>query len=262
MELSLEKNYMRRIARAIIEFDMIQPEDRILIGFSGGKDSAFLVYVFAVLKEALPFPFEVEVVTIDLGYEGFPAGELNDFCRDVGLKHHLVPTRIKDMVQAKDPDNPCASCTYFRKGAINNFAEKYGFAKVALAHHYDDAVVTFLMSIIYSAQIKTFQPRQFLSRKEITIIRPLVYTREKSIIEFINKIGYAPIKSSCPFEKDTARARVEEVITELTRENKKVFYNLASAMREGTFMDLWPAEMSKEQIYEKQKLFWHNQLWD
>lgn len=258
MELSLGKKYMRRIARAIIEFDLIEPRDKIVVGFSGGKDSAFLVYAMAVLKEALPFPVEVKVVTIDLGYdEHFPEDKLKDFCNGLGLEHHVVSTNIKDKVLAKSPDNPCASCTFFRKGAINNFALEHGFKKVALAHHYDDAVVTFLMSIIFSAQIKTFQPKQFLSRKEITIIRPLVYTREKSIKEFINNIGYKPVKGNCPLKGGTSRARVEEIINGLTRENRKIFYNLASAMREGVNIDLWPREMSKKEIFEKQKIFWN-----
>ena len=255
MEFSLPKNYNRRIARAIAEFDLIEDEDRILIGFSGGKDSAFLVYSLAVFQKHLGIDFDLEVLTIDLGFDDeFNYDKLKEFCNKLGVDYDIKRTNIaKTVLKA---NQPCAKCSYFRKGAMIKYCQENGFNKLAFGHHYDDAVETFLMSILYSGQIKTFEPNTYLSDSKINVIRPLVYLREKELVTAKNIINYQPLKSSCPYDGETKREEVKELIQSFD-DKKQIFYNLVAAMREGNEIELWPGELSREEIKDKVNNLWN-----
>jgi tRNA(Ile)-lysidine synthase TilS/MesJ len=130
---------------------------------------------------------------------------------------------------------------------MNRFAQENGFNKVALAHHHDDAVETFLMSILYSGQVRTFLPRTELERTGLVAIRPLVYLREKEIRKAIEFTGYTPVASPCPYDGKTQRQKVKELLRSLTKESRWVYTNLAAAMREGSPMELWPPSILPEE---------------
>jgi tRNA(Ile)-lysidine synthase TilS/MesJ len=134
---------------------------------------------------------------------------------------------------------------------MNRFARENGFNAVALAHHHDDAVETFLMSIIYSGQIKTFLPRTELDRSGLTAIRPLVYLREKEIRAALELTGYQPVPSPCPVDGRTKRAETKELIRQLSRHDPGIFTNLASAIREGRPQEFWPAELTDDEKQQR-----------
>ena len=243
MRYSLPKTYNQKILRAIREFELITPGDRILIGFSGGKDSAFLCYALALLVKHRIIQADLAVLTIDLGFgQGLNPTSLENFCSGLDLKFYFYQTKIAQSVQ--EERTPCARCSYLRRATLNRFASEHGFNKVALAHHHDDAVETFLMSIIYSGQIQTFLPLTYLDRSGITVIRPLVYLREKEIIDAQQFIHFNPVSPDCPYDGFTYRQKVKELISELSRENPWVYPNLAKAMREGRPVELWPPEIN------------------
>ncbi|GAW27735.1 tRNA 2-thiocytidine biosynthesis TtcA family protein [Carboxydocella sp. ULO1] len=259
MRLALPKKYIRPLWRAIIEFDLLSPGDRVLVGFSGGKDSSFLLYALSILRQHAPFPFEVGALTIDLGFEtGFPRQELEAFCQRVDVPFYTVHTKISELALGEDRQSACARCSFFRRGTFNAFARAHGFNKVAYAHHYDDAVETFLMSILYSGQIQTFQPKTWLDESQLWVIRPLVYFREKEIRRAGKELGIQPIPSPCPLDGYTKRAEVKELLRQLGRQNRQVFANVAAAMREGTPVERWPRELSKKEIWQKSLDFWRN----
>ncbi|NLM37387.1 MAG: tRNA 2-thiocytidine biosynthesis protein TtcA [Firmicutes bacterium] len=239
MKPSLPKGYNQKILRAIREFDLIEPGDRILIGFSGGKDSAFLVWALGLMAQHRIIQAEVVALTLDLGLEPRldpePLGEL---CARVGVEFHYLPTGIGPAVL--EAEDPCATCSFLRNGRLNRFARKHNFNKVALAHHHDDAVETFLMSMLYSGQIRTFLPKAFLDRTRITVIRPLVYLREAEIIAAQEFIPYQPVARSCPYDGYTYRQIVKDLLAALNRENPSVYANLSQAMRGGRPITLWP----------------------
>lgn len=246
---SLPRTYTRKLLRAIREFELIQPGDKVLIGFSGGKDSAFLLYGLSILQRHKIIPFELGALTIDSGFKDpLDVGPLESYCKALGVRFHILRTEISRYAFGEEnPEGPCATCSFLRRGAMNRFAGEHGYNVVALAHHYDDAVETFLMSIIFSGQIKTFLPRTELERSRITVIRPLVYFREAELKKALNFIGFSPIPNQCPMDGRSKRAEIKELISKLTRHNRQIFNNLASAMREGRPMELWPPELSLEE---------------
>src|SRR5690554_4795308 len=217
---------------------MLDPGGRILVGLAGGKDSALLLYALVVLARYGVVEEELAAITIDPGMEPLDPGPLVEFCRLLGVEHHLLKTEIGRAVAGFD--DPCARCSYLRRGIICRFAREHGFNKVALGHHHDDAVETFLMSILYSGQIRTFLPRTHLSRTEMTIIRPLVYLREKEIKKAARFLPYTPAKPVCPYDGASYRKKVKDLLKTLTRERRWVYTNLAAAMREGNPRQLWP----------------------
>ncbi|MCR4403055.1 MAG: tRNA 2-thiocytidine biosynthesis protein TtcA [Firmicutes bacterium] len=256
--LALSRSHTRRIWRAIVEFQMISEGDRILVGFSGGKDSAFLLYALAAIREYSPIEFALAAGHVDMGYgqqEEVEASErLAEFAGKLGVPYLKRATNIaKVAFGASHKENPCAICSHLRRGALNNLALENGFNKVALAHHRDDVVETLLMSILYSGQIHTFRPVTFLDRTGITVIRPLVYFREREVAGTIRRIGYDVPPNACPMEGASHRAKVKRLIRELTRENPIVYDNLFKAIHSDAIKDLWPPVATDQEMRDRHK---------
>jgi tRNA 2-thiocytidine biosynthesis protein TtcA len=253
--LTLPRTLTQKLLRAIREFDLIRPGDRVLLGFSGGKDSAFLLYALAILQKHRIIPFELGALTVDLGFAAkFNLLAMQQFCSFLAVPFHVKQTEIAQYAFSEaNPEGPCATCSFLRRGAMNRFARENGYNVVALAHHHDDVVETFLMSIIFSGQIKTFLPRTELDRSGITAIRPLVYFREAEVRAALPLIGFTPVSSPCPLDGQTKRAEVKKLIRDLSRHDPRIFSNLAAALREGRPLELWPAELSREEIGKRRK---------
>ncbi|GAW90957.1 tRNA 2-thiocytidine biosynthesis TtcA family protein [Calderihabitans maritimus] len=256
----LPKNYVRKLWRTAVEFKLLQPGDRVLVGFSGGKDSSFLLYALKILQHNFPFSFELGAIHVDMGFEkDSDPSPLEEFCRELGVPFHLQPSRIAQIVfRENNGQNPCSICAHLRRGIINDYAVKKDYNKVALAHHYDDAVETFLMSQLYSGQLRTFSPKTYLDRTGLTVIRPLCYFRESEIKGAFRFINYRPVASPCPLNGRTKRQEVKELIRSLLKKNKLVFDNLASAMREGNHIELWPSKLSREEMKKNYREFQSN----
>lgn len=259
MRISLPRSIIRTIQRAIVEFELLEPGDRVLVGLSGGKDSTLLLYALSVLKKHLPFTIELAAFTADMGFK--PQAEtdltpLEKMCESLEVPFHTMRAELGDEILHNPKQNPCSCCSYFRRAIIHNFAKGQGFNKVAFAHHYDDAVETFLMGILYSGQVATFLPKTYLDKTGITVIRPLVYLRENDIRGVIKKLEVTPMPSPCPLDGITKRAAVKEMIRGLRKDNINVFDHLAAAMREGRPMQLWPGDLTKEEIRRKSHQFW------
>jgi tRNA(Ile)-lysidine synthase TilS/MesJ len=244
-KFTLPKTATQKLLRAIREFKLIQPGERVLVGFSGGKDSAFLLYALSILQRHKIIPFELGALTIDLGFAGdFDMESLKSYCALLGVPFQVHKTEIAKYALAEDnPERPCATCSFLRRATMNRFAKEHGYHTVALAHHQDDAVETFLMSILFSGQIKTFLPRTELNRVGLTVIRPLVYFRESEIIENIPLSRFQPVPSPCPMAGHTKRAETKQLIRTLCLQDKAVFQHLAAAIRMGRPLELWPAEL-------------------
>ncbi len=252
----LSKTLLSRLWRAIIEFDMIQKEDHILIGLSGGKDSMFMTKALAQIKKYAPFPFELSAYTLDPGFtEDFPTQKLTDFCQQLGIQHHTEKISIAELIKEKG-ENPCFTCAYFRRGATNRLAKSLGCNKIALAHHHDDAVETFFMNIITSGQLRTFLPVTWLSRKELHVIRPILYYREQEIRDNLKELGLTPLKSPCPHDGKTMRQEIKDYLPQLNKLNPKAYENIAAAMRATDNMEIWPPPLTQKTNQKKFHAFW------
>lgn len=260
MRISLPKNIIRPVQRAVVEFDLLEPDDRVLIGLSGGKDSLLMLYALVVLTKHLPFPVQLQAFTADLGFkpqEETDYTKVQEICDKLEVPYKVVRAELGNEILNNPKQNPCARCSYFRRAMIHNYAKSNGINKVAFAHHLDDAVETFLMSILYSGQVYTFMPKTYLDRTKVTVIRPLVYLREHDIRRTVMKLDIEPIKSPCPLDGETKRTDVKSLIKNLNRDNKNVFNHLTAAMREGRNIQLWPRELNKDEIREKTHQFWY-----
>ena len=202
----------------------------------------FLTAALAEIQRHSPIPFEVACYTVDAMFDDcFPAGELHSFCAAYGLKHYHEKVNVREAWQNKC-NTPCFTCAYFRRAATNRKASELGCNKVALAHHHDDAVETFLMNILASGQLKTFLPATPLSRSGLTVLRPLLYYREEEIREAIEILGLKPLKNQ---------------IAALSAGMPEIYAHLAAAMRFSSAEELWPRQLSQQEMTSKFRAFWH-----
>ena len=179
MNINIPQSYFSKLMRAVVEFELIENGDRILIGVSGGKDSIFLTYALAILRERLKKDFYIAAFTVNPQFDKvFDTGSIAAFCKNLNIPYEVVDVDIAGAIAAQNDKSPCFTCAFFRRGAVNRYAVAHKMNKVAYAHHHDDAVETFLMSLFYSGQLSTFRPKIYLDKTDITVIRPLVYFRE------------------------------------------------------------------------------------
>ncbi len=257
MSKKTETKQFSKLWRAIIEFDMIQENDRILIGLSGGKDSMFLTHSLAMLKQYAPFDFTLNVFTLDPMFtNNFPTKQIADFCEKLNIRFFSEQVNLAQAIKDRNENDPCFTCSFFRRGAMNRFAVANGMNKIALAHHHDDAVETFFMSLLNSGQLKTFLPNTYLSRTGLSVIRPLIYFREYEIEAAIKRLNYQPLKSPCPFDGHTQRQKIKEMIMTLGKTTPGCYGHLSSAMYHSSVIELWPPKISGAELKTKFSRFW------
>ena len=181
------------VRRCAEDYRMIAPGDRICAGVSGGKDSLTLLVLLAKLREFYPAPFALCAVTIDMGLPGMDFSPVAALCESLGVSYRCVHTEIGPIIfEHRREKNPCSMCAKMRRGALNEALLDMGCAKVALGHHHDDAVETFLMSLLYEGRISCFQPVTYLDRTGVTQIRPMLYLNEKQVEHFAEAQGLDP----------------------------------------------------------------------
>lgn len=204
------------VRRCAEDYDMIKPGDRIGVGVSGGKDSLALLVLLAELKKYNHKPFELEAVTVDLGF-GMDFSGIEKLCNDLGVPFNLVQTQIAPVIfEYRQEKNPCSMCAKMRRGAINQTLLERGLNKLALGHHYDDAVETFMMSLLYEGRISCFQPVTDLDRTGIVQIRPMLYLHEQTVDNFATKMQLPVIQNRCPVDKRTKREEIKKLVYELS----------------------------------------------
>ncbi|MDH7479166.1 MAG: ATP-binding protein [Syntrophomonadaceae bacterium] len=209
---------MSRVRKAIKDFNLISPGDRIAVGLSGGKDSLGLLYVLSQLRRFRQMAFDLLAIYVDLGWTGIgiaPAKiePLRSFCQELQVPLVCETTKIAEIVfTARQEPNPCALCANLRRGALNNAAKGLGCQKVALGHHADDVIETYLLNLFYNAQMNTFSPRTNLTRSGLTLIRPLVYLEEKAISQLAQEEGFPTIENPCPVSGKTKRQEIKEIV--------------------------------------------------
>ena len=256
MNINIPQSYFSKLMRAVVEFELIEQGDRILIGVSGGKDSIFLTYALAILRERLKKDFTIAAFTVNPQFDTpLDTDAIAAFCKSLDISYGVVDVDIAGAIAEQDDKSPCFTCAFFRRGAVNRYAVEHQMNKVAHAHHHDDAVETFLMSLFYSGQLNTFRPKTYLDKTDITVIRPLVYFREQEIIDAIQYHGFTPIPSPCPHSGNTTRQTVKELIETLGRDNPNLYNHLAAGMREGALGELWPASKTRKEMERTYRAF-------
>ena len=202
--------------RCIDDYDMIREGDKIAVGVSGGKDSLVLLVLLAALRKFFNKSFSLEAITIDMGL-GMDYGGIAALCERLEVPYHLIKTEIGPIIfDHRKEKNPCSLCSKMRRGALNQAILDLGFNKLALGHHYDDAVETFVMSLIYEGRISCFQPVTDLDRTGIVQIRPMLYIHEKTVDNFARRMELPVMENRCPVDKNTKREEIKQLIFDLS----------------------------------------------
>ncbi|MCX8129590.1 MAG: tRNA 2-thiocytidine biosynthesis TtcA family protein [Clostridia bacterium] len=217
---------------------MIKEGDRVAVGVSGGKDSLTLLMALRQLQNFFPKRFELEAVTLTMGIGEFDLTPVKELCSKIGVNYTIEETHIGKIVfDIRQEENPCSLCANLRRGALHNTAKKLGCNKVALAHHKDDVIETLLLSTLYEGRFHTFSPVTYLERKELYLIRPLIYTEEKEVRSFVKEYGVKTVPSPCHVDGKTKRQYIKELIYELRKENKNVKNNIFGAIKRSQIDD-------------------------
>jgi tRNA(Ile)-lysidine synthase TilS/MesJ len=221
--------------RAVDDYEMIRPGDKIAVGVSAGKDSLTLLVALAQLRRFYPVPFELCAITVDMGFEPQMDFEpIRRFCEELDVPYHVVPTQIYQVIfEVRKESSPCSLCAKMRRGALNNAAKELGCTTVALGHHFDDAVDTFMLNLFFEGRIGCFQPVTYLSRIDLRVIRPLVYMPEKDVRYFASHTELPVIKSPCPADKNTEREEMKQLLSSLEKKYPGLRYRIFGAIQRG-----------------------------
>lgn len=201
------------IRRAVDDYGMIEAGDKIAVGVSGGKDSMILLLALNHLKKYYPKPFELEAITIELGFEGMDFTPVKEMCAELGIPYTCLKTDIKEIVfDVRKEENPCSLCAKMRRGALNDAIRERGINKLALGHHFDDAVETFMMSLLFEGRLSCFRPLTFLDRSGVTQIRPMVYVGEQKVSNLADKLNVPIVENPCPQDKTSKRHEIKMLL--------------------------------------------------
>ena len=225
------KRLLSFVRRAVDDYGLIDEGDRIAVGVSGGKDSLTLLATLADLRRFYPKKFDIVAITVDMGFEGGDFTPIVDFCKEIGVEYLIERTEIARIIfDVRQESNPCSLCAKMRRGCLHAAAVNAGCNKVALGHHYDDAVETFMMNLFFEGRLGCFSPKSYLSNRKITLIRPLLYATEKDVQYYTRRKELPVITSLCPEDHATERENMKKLLSELERTNKGLKHRIFHAM--------------------------------
>ena len=237
------------IRRADEDFHMIQPGDRIGVGVSGGKDSLLLLRALALYRYVRHHDFTMTALMLTMGREKPDTSAIEALCRELDVPIVIRHTEIYEILfeWRKDP-NPCALCAKMRRGMLCDMCTDRGLNKLALGHHREDALETLMMSVIFEGRLHTFHPCSYMSRSNLTVIRPLMYVDEADVISFKNKYDLPVVKSKCPVDGHTKRQYAKELLKQLNTEHPGVRERMFHAILTGNISG-WP----ERTVHERRK---------
>lgn len=236
---------MRRIVSqvraAVDDYGMILEGDKIAVGISGGKDSVVLLRALCDLKRFYPQKFQLVAITVDMRFNKQDGNfsSIKNLCDEYGVEYIVKPTDLYEIIfEVRKEENPCALCARMRRGILHDTAKELGCNKIALGHHLDDAAQTFVMNLLLESRVGCFAPVTYLSRKDITMIRPLVYVREREIEAAVERLSLPVVKSGCPANEKTKREDIKNLLNDLSKQYGDVPEKIVGAMQRGK-IDRW-----------------------
>ncbi len=227
---------MGYIRRAVEEYRMIEDGDTVAVGVSGGKDSVALLAGLAGVRRFIGIDFTLKAVTLDNCFNGEEGdfSPIADLCGSLGVEYILRRTDIGQIIFGeRGESNPCSLCARMRRGVLHDTAKANGCNKIALGHHFDDAVETFLMNLFNEGRIGCFSPVSYLSRKDLTMIRPLIFATEREVRNAVNRAGLPVVKSKCPVDGCTERQWTKDFLHDMEKTHPGITKRIFGAIRRG-----------------------------
>lgn len=236
---------MRRIVSqvraAVDDYKMISDGDKIAVGISGGKDSLILLRALSDLRRFYPEKFQLVAITVDMRFNKRDGDfqRIRELCDSLDIEYVVKPTDLYEIIfEVRKEENPCALCARMRRGILHDTAKELGCNKIALGHHLDDAAETFMMNLLLESRVGCFAPVTYLSRKDITMIRPLVYVREREATAAVERLCLPVVESGCPVNEKTKREDVKILLESLSKNFGDVPVKIVGAMQRGN-IDRW-----------------------
>lgn len=224
--------------KACENYNLIEDGDKIAVGLSGGKDSLALLTALKQYQSFIDKKFELIAIAIDLSGGKNDYSAIKAYCDEINVELHIIPSNVFEVVfDIRKEKNPCSLCANLRRGLLNSHAKELGCNKVALGHHKDDLIETFLMSLFFEGRLSTFKPKTYLSRVDITVIRPLIYCDESEIIKISN--NFPILYNNCPANKHTERENAKNILKNLDQiypnAKEKIFNAIINPQRYNLF---------------------------
>ena len=222
------------VRAACQKYNMIEEGDRIAVGVSGGKDSLSLLLALAKMRSFYPVKYDIVAITIDpcFNNEKGDFSLIKELCEKLGVEYHIKETQLARLIfEIRNEKNPCSLCARMRRGAVNNAAKELSCNKVALGHHLDDVAETFIMNLFLGSSLDCFMPVTYLSQKDITVIRPMLFARESDCKRVSRKESLPVIKSQCPVDGDTQREKTKLFLSSLEPQYGNVREKILKAMQ-------------------------------
>ena len=228
------QHILSKIRAAAEQYDMISENDHISVGISGGKDSVLLLAAMSELRRFYPRRFTLSAITLDMRFGGKPGNfaPIAELCDRLDVEYKLVPTDIYEVVfVSRREKNPCSLCARLRRGLLHDTAKAMGVTKLALGHHMEDAVQTFYMNLLKGGNIDCFAPVTYMSRKDIHVIRPMVFVHESDVVRVCARENLPIVKSRCPADKTTERERTKLLLDGLNKDYPGIIEKTLGAMQ-------------------------------
>lgn len=241
------KEKLRRLLsltrKAVQDYDLIKDGDKVCVGVSGGKDSLALLTTLANLRRFYPKRFELQAVTVSLGFEGMDFSAVSKYCEALEVPYKVVESDIAEIVfDIRKEQNPCALCANLRRGALNDHAGRLGCNVVALGHHKDDVIETALLSLFYEGRFYCFSPDTWLERAQVRVVRPYLYVEESDIRQFAKAVDIPVVHNPCPMDRAGSRAEIKELIRNLEKDNRFLRSNIFGAVKR----NIWDKDSEKQ----------------
>ena len=220
--------------RAVDDYQMISEGDKIAVGISGGKDSMALLSSLAAMRRFYPIPYTLCAITVDMGFQGSDFSPIARYCEELDVEYRVEKTDIAEIIfDVRKEPNPCSLCSKMRRGVLHSTAKEMGATRVALGHHFDDAVDTFMLNLFFEGRIGCFSPVSYLSRSDLYLIRPLLYAPEKDIAYFMRHAPVPTVESACPENRNTERENMKILLSKLEKDYPGLRHRIFGALCRG-----------------------------
>lgn len=237
---TFSRKIWKPIRKAIQDYALIQPDDRIAVCISGGKDSMLLACALTLLQKISDIPFTLTGLSMDPGYTAESRAQIEQNIQMLGLHTQWYNTRLFETVN-RETDNPCFLCARLRRGSLYEKALALGCNKIALGHHFDDVIETTLLSMLYGGQIQTMLPKLHAKNYPgMQVIRPLYLVRERDILAWRDACALTFLTCSCEFAakarqennpQSSKRYEVKQMIARLEQNNDQVAKNIFNSVK-------------------------------